>query len=393
MGDQLMEDQVLDDRAPEDRVLGDRAPEDQLRVRGLSRSFGDHAVLDGADLDVPTGRVVALVGPSGCGKTTLVRLVAGFEHPDAGTITLAGRLVASAGHAGAVAVPPEHRRVGVVPQEGALFSHLDVAGNVGFGLERRGRTGVGRARIAHMLELVGLADLAHRRPDQLSGGQQQRVAVARALAPSPDLICLDEPFSALDATLRASVRDAVMAALRAEEASVLLVTHDQDEALSVADTVAVMLDGRIAQVGTPDQVYAEPASVAVAEFLGDAVLLPGQASGAVADCELGRVGLVRPATGTATVLLRPEQLVPEPVGPGSAGSPPPGSGAGDLAGSAALAQVVSVSFHGHDALVALRTDQGTDLQARVWSGWLPQPGEQVHVRVRGDAWPLPGATP
>jgi len=362
---------------------------DQLQVRGLTLSFGAQAVLAGADLDVPTGRVVALVGPSGCGKTTLVRLVAGFEEPDAGTIELAGRLVGSAGPEG-VHVPAELRRVGVVPQEGALFSHLDVAGNVGFGLPKRGRTPEGRARVGHMLDLVGLADLVGRRPDQLSGGQQQRDAVARALAPSPDLVCLDEPFSALDATLRTSVRDAVMGALRAERASVLLVTHDQDEALSVADTVAVMLDGRIAQVGTPDQVYAEPASVAVAEFLGDAVLLPGQASGASAHCELGRVGLVRPGTGATTLLLRPEQLVPEPVGPGSAALSPPGTEASEGVGSPALAHVVSVSFHGHDALVTLRTDRGTDLQARVWSGWLPQPGEQVRVGVRGDAWPLPG---
>ena len=190
-------------------------------------------------------------------------------------------------------------------------------------------------------------------------------------------MCLDEPFSALDATLRTSVRDAVMGALRAEQASVLLVTHDQDEALSVADVVAVMLDGRIAQVGPPDQVYAEPASVAVAEFLGDAVLLPGIASDGVADCELGRVGLVRSAAGATTLLLRPEQLVPEPMG-----------SAAELAG--AHAHVVSVSFHGHDALVSLRTDRGTDLQARVWSGWLPRPGEQVRVGVRGGAWPLPG---
>jgi iron(III) transport system ATP-binding protein len=351
---------------------------DQLQVRGLTRSFGAQSVLAGADLDVPAGQVVALVGPSGCGKTTLVRLVAGFEQPDGGTIELAGRLVAAAGSQGAVSVPPELRRVGVVPQEGALFSHLDVAGNVGFGLPRRGRTSAGRARVAHMLELVGLADLGQRRPDQLSGGQQQRVAVARALAPSPDLICLDEPFSALDATLRASVRDAVMAALRAEAASVLLVTHDQDEALSVADTVAVMLDGRIAQVGAPDQVYAEPASAAVAEFLGDAVLLPGDAADGSAQCELGRVGLARPAWGATTLLLRPEQLVcdpaPETMDPGVPG---------------ALAAVVSVSFHGHDALVSLRTERGTSVQARVWSGWLPEPGDRVRVGVRGDAWPLP----
>ena len=363
---------------------------DQLLVRSLAHSFGTHTVLAGADLEVPTGQVVALVGPSGCGKTTLVRLVAGFERPDAGTIELACRLVGSAGP-GSVNVPPEHRRVGVVPQEGALFSHLDVAGNVGFGLPRRGRTAQGRARVAHMLGLVGLAELGHRRPDELSGGQQQRVAVARALAPSPDLICLDEPFSALDATLRASVRESVMAALRAEQASVLLVTHDQDEALSVADVVAVMLDGRIAQVGTPAQVYAEPASAAVAEFLGDAVLLAGQADGEHAQCELGRVDLVRSAAGATTLLLRPEQLVPAPEEPDS-GAAVHSSAHGEPAnpGEGACAQVVSVSFHGHDALVSLRTERGTELQARVWSGWLPRPGQQVRVGVRGSAWPLPG---
>jgi iron(III) transport system ATP-binding protein len=229
-----------------------------------------------------------------------------------------------------------------------------------------------------MLDLVGLSDLAHRRPDQLSGGQQQRVAVARALAPSPDLICLDEPFSALDATLRTSVRDAVMGALRAERASVLLVTHDQDEALSVADLVAVMLDGRIAQVGTPDAVYAGPASIAVAEFLGDAVLLPADAGAGGAQCELGQVSLARPARGATTLLLRPEQLVCDPA-----------PGAEESGRSGAPAAVVSVSFHGHDALVRLRTDRGTALQARVWSGWLPQPGDRVRVTVRGDAWPLP----
>ena len=353
---------------------------DQLQVRGLAHAFGAHTVLAGADLEVPTGQVLALVGPSGCGKTTLVRLVAGFERPDSGTIELAGRLVASTGPGG-VNVPPEHRRVGVVPQEGALFSHLDVAANVGFGLPRRGRTAQGRARVGHMLDLVGLAELGQRRPDQLSGGQQQRVAVARALAPSPDLICLDEPFSALDATLRASVRDAVMAALRAEQASVLLVTHDQDEALSVADIVAVMLDGRIAQVGTPDQVYSEPATAAVAEFLGDAVLLAGQASGWSAQCELGSVGLARPARGASTLLLRPEQLVCEPA--------PAGADHSGLQGVPAT--VVAVSFHGHDALVSLSTERGIALAARVWSGWLPQPGDQVQVSVRGEAWPLPGA--
>jgi iron(III) transport system ATP-binding protein len=368
-----------------------------LRLRGLFRAFGATPVLAGVDLDVPQGGVVALVGPSGCGKTTLVRLVAGFDAPDAGVIALAGREVV--GPRGTVV--PERRRVGVVPQEGALFSHLDVAGNVGFGLARRGRTGEGRTRVAHLLDLVDLAGLGGRRPDQLSGGQQQRVAVARALAPAPDLVLLDEPFSALDASLRVSVRDAVMAALRAEAASVLLVTHDQDEALGVADLVAVMLDGRIAQVGTPADVYARPVSAAVARFLGEAVLLPGLADGVVVRCALGILPLASPAHGSVTVLLRPEQLA---LAPSDGSTPSAGPVAGpvattDAATDAAIAAVQAgvpvhagveaVAFHGHDALVSLRAADGLPLQARSLAGWLPRPGDRVAVRVRGSAWPLP----
>jgi iron(III) transport system ATP-binding protein len=265
--------------------------------------------------------------------------------------------------------------VGVVPQEGALFSHLDVAGNVGFGLPRGGRTREGRDRVAHLLDLVGLAGLGSRRPDQLSGGQQQRVAVARALAPRPDLVLLDEPFSALDAGLRVSVRDAVMAALRAEAASVLLVTHDQDEALSVADTVAVMLAGRIAQVGPPHEVYTRPASAEVAQFLGEAVLLDGDAAGSVVRCELGSLPLARPADGPVTVLLRPEQIVPTPLEPAHPGP---------------SAEVTTLSFHGHDALIGLRTSRGTVLTSRVLGGWLPRPGDRVGLAVQASAWPLPG---
>jgi iron(III) transport system ATP-binding protein len=268
--------------------------------------------------------------------------------------------------------------VGVVPQEGALFSHLDVTGNVGFGLPRRGRTAQGRDRVAHLLDLVDLAGLGARRPDQLSGGQQQRVAVARALAPNPDLVLLDEPFSALDASLRASVRDAVMAALRAEAASVLLVTHDQDEALGVADLVAVMLEGRIAQLGSPEEVYARPASAAVAQFLGEAVLLPGDCQGATVRCALGVLPLAEPAHGPGTVLLRPEQLelVPQDAAGGQLGPGP-------------SATVETIAFHGHDALVGLRLADGLPLLARSLAGWLPRPGERVAVQVRGTAWPLP----
>lgn len=348
-----------------------REPATALRLDGIDKSFGSTSVLCAVALEVPRGQVVSLLGPSGCGKTTLIRLVTGFETPDSGTITLAGRIVAGQG----VNVPPESRRVGIVPQEGALFGHLDVAANIGFGLHRGGRTPAGRARVAHLLDVVGLAGLGARRPDQLSGGQQQRVAVARALAPQPELICLDEPFSALDAGLRSSVRDAVLSALRGEAATVVLVTHDQDEALSLSDTIAVMLEGRIAQVGTPHEVYTRPRTAAVAGFIGDAILLPGRAHGEWVDCELGALALARECQGPTTVMLRPEQLR---VGP-------------DLAGTLTSAQVTSIDFHGHDALVRMATPQGLALLARLGPGWLPHPGDEVGVQVDGQAWSVAGS--
>ncbi|MGB8020949.1 MAG: ABC transporter ATP-binding protein [Candidatus Nanopelagicales bacterium] len=342
-----------------------------LRVEDVDKSFGSTPVLAAVTLGVPRGRIVSVLGPSGCGKTTLVRLVAGFESPDSGSITLAGRTVARPG----LHVPPESRRVGIVPQEGALFSHLDVAANIGFGLPRGGRSESGRSRVDHMLELVGLTGLGSRRPDQLSGGQQQRVAVARALAPRPEVVCLDEPFSALDAGLRNSVREAVIGALRAEAATVVLVTHDQDEALSVSDTLAVLINGRIAQVGTPAEVYSRPTTSAVARFIGDAVLLPGHATGHHAACKLGLLELVHATQGPTTVLVRPEQIRLSPQGDG--GSP------------GTEARVGSVEYHGHDALVRLVTTAGLAITARVGAGWIPRPGDFVDVEVTGASWPLP----
>ncbi|MET0711925.1 MAG: ABC transporter ATP-binding protein, partial [Jiangellaceae bacterium] len=199
----------------------------ELVVRGLEKSFGSVRVLDELDLVVPAGRLAAVLGPSGCGKTTLLRVIAGFESADRGTVVLHGAQVAGPG----VHVPPERRRVGVVPQEGALFPHLTVAGNVGFGLTRAERRA---GRIGELLDLVGLGGFGHRMPYELSGGQQQRIALARALAPEPALVLLDEPFNALDTGLRAAIREDVRSALRAAGATAVLVTHDQEEALSMA---------------------------------------------------------------------------------------------------------------------------------------------------------------
>ena len=236
-----------------------------LEVKGLAKSFHGHPVLHDIDLNLQPGTTTAVVGSSGCGKTTLLRLIAGFETPDAGTITMAGRQVASP--EGAVA--PHRRGVGYVAQDGALFPHLTVGQNIAYGLRGISRSDVD-ASVGELLETVSLdASFAPRRPHQLSGGQQQRVALARALARHPVLMLLDEPFSALDTRLRASTRKAVAGVLTSKGVTTLLVTHDQEEALSIADQVAVMRDGRFTQVGSPEEVYRQPADRFTAEFLGD----------------------------------------------------------------------------------------------------------------------------
>ncbi len=219
-----------------------------VTVTGLHKSFGPHPVLAGLDLEVPAGSLTAILGPSGSGKTTLLRVLAGFERPDAGLISIGGSPVDGPG----VYVAPERRRIGYVPQEGSLFPHLTVAANVGFGLTARGRRS---GTVDAMLTTVGLAGFGRRYPHQLSGGQQQRVALARALAIEPAVVLLDEPFASLDARLRAGVRADVQQIFRRAGTTAVLVTHDQDEALSTADRVAVLRDGKIAQCAPPEALY------------------------------------------------------------------------------------------------------------------------------------------
>ncbi len=326
-----------------------------LRVRGLRKAF-DVPVLTGLDLDVPAGALVAVLGPSGCGKTTLLRIVAGFEQADAGTVEIGGVDVTD--------LAPERRRVGVVPQEGALFPHLSVHDNVAFGLPRRERRG---ARVGELLELVGLPSLGSRMPHELSGGQQQRVAVARALAPSPSLVLLDEPFSALDAGLRAQVRAEVRSCLQAAGATALLVTHDQQEALSIADLVAVVRDGRVVQSADPWTVYAHPADLEVATFVGEAVVLPGHASAGRIESPLGTHGSASSTTGPVDVVVRPEQIEIEP---------------NDL--PAVEGVVEERLFFGHDALLRLRLPGGACVTARTPGHPLPEVGRTVRVGCRGD---------
>jgi iron(III) transport system ATP-binding protein len=276
-----------------------------LVISGLTKRYGPVAALDGIDLAVRAGSRTAVVGPSGCGKTTLLRLIAGFEAPDAGRIELDGKAVADGG----AAVPAHLRGIGVVAQDGALFPHLSIAGNIGFGLDRNaaGRDG----QIMELAYIVGLDKaILKRRPHELSGGQQQRVALARAMAVKPRLMLLDEPFSALDTGLRASMRKAVAELLEDAGITTILVTHDQAEALSFADQVAVMREGRFSQVGTPQELYLKPKDRMVAEFLGDAIVLSARIADGFAQCPLGRIAVdCADRRDVARIMIRPEQVV------------------------------------------------------------------------------------
>ena len=267
-------------------------------VERLGAAYGSAPVLDDVSLGVVPGEIVALLGPSGCGKTTLLRCIAGLETPTAGRITIGERDVTSGR-----GVPAEQRRVGMVFQEGALFPHKAVADNVGYGVERSRRD----AASAAALELVGLADKARRMPGTLSGGEQQRVALARALAPEPGVILLDEPFSSLDAGLRWHLRGDVRRLLKGIGVTTILVTHDQDEALTFGDRVAVMRAGTIEQVGTPEEVYGRPATPWVATFVGETNLLDADFAAGTASTAIGCLPtrVERPVEGQA--LVRPEQ--------------------------------------------------------------------------------------
>lgn len=276
-----------------------------VRVRGLTRRFGATVAVDGIELDVLPAEMLTVLGPSGCGKTTALRLIAGLDTPDAGTIDIGGRRVAGGG----ASIPPERRRVGMVFQDVALFPHLTVHDNVGYGLRRDPDRGV---RIRELLELIDLPDAGRTMPHQLSGGMQQRVAVARALAPRPDVVLLDEPFSSLDAALRTQLRGDVREILRAAGTAAVFVTHDQDEALTLGDRMAIMVRGRIEQIDAPEVVYGEPATPFVATFVGTSNLVHGDAAEGMAVTRFGAVRLVgaarRAHRGRGLVVLRPEHL-------------------------------------------------------------------------------------
>jgi iron(III) transport system ATP-binding protein len=324
-----------------------------IRVERVSKSFGALRAVASASLEVGRGEFVALLGPSGCGKTTLLRLIAGFEAPDEGAVRIGEQVVA-----GRTWVPPERRHVGMVFQDYALFPHLSVARNVGYGLARRGR----ERRVREALELVGLAGHDERFPHELSGGQQQRVALARALAPEPSVVLLDEPWSNIDPVLRGSMRDELAAILRATGVTVLLVTHEQEEAFSLADRVALMRDGSIVQTGQPEEIYYGPSTRWAAEFVGAANVLPGRLEGGLVETLVGRFPAPNgDPPGTVNVLVRPEllELAVDPDGEG---------------------EVVRREFRGHDVFYRVRLADGTTVCSQRPSNETIPLGSRVAVR-------------
>ncbi len=342
-----------------------------LTVDGLTKRFAQEAppVVRDLRFGVEDGEIFALLGPSGCGKTTTLRLIAGFEHADAGKVALGGQVLTGPGRH----VPPEQRGVGLVFQDYALFPHLTVLENVTFGLRMLPRARR-EARARETLQLVGLSGFEDRSPQHLSGGQQQRVAIARSMAPRPRLILLDEPFSNLDALLRQATRQEIRSLLKRQGMSALLVTHDQEEALSFADRVAVMRSGHIEQAGTPEAVYYTPRTLFVAQFLGRTNLLFSEAFGREAATPLGRVALNRDATGHVLLSLRPEHLALD--APGSSEDGPVG-------------RIVGREFKGHDITFRVAFG-GSEYLVHTHNRAPFQPGDAVHARVLEPAVVLEG---
>ena len=336
-------------------------PCSMIRLEGVTKRFGDVVAVDAASFCVERGEVVALLGPSGCGKTTLLRLVAGFERPDAGTVEVDERPVSGRG----LWVPPERRRVGMVFQDYALFPHLTVAENVGFGLSRRARP----VRVPELLAIVGLEDVGRRYPHELSGGQQQRVALARALAPAPELVLLDEPWSNVDPFLRESLRSEVVEIVRPLGVTVVLVTHDREEAFSLADRIALMRDGRVVQEGTSEELYFAPVSRWAAEFVGAGNVLGGRVVSGLVETALGSFPVNGAGVnGSANVLVRPEllELECDPTG---------------------QAEVVAREFRGHDVFYRVRFE-GVELVSQRPSNEVVPLGARVSIRLHDGRVPV-----
>jgi iron(III) transport system ATP-binding protein len=344
----------------------------EILLRSAAKRFGEAPVLDDVNLTVAEGSMTAILGASGSGKTTLLRIIAGFERLDTGELSIDGRVVDD----GSRSVAAQHRRIGYVPQDGALFPNLTALANIGFGLPRRER-----ARAGELLEIVGLAGMGDRRPHQLSGGQQQRVALARALAVRPSVVLLDEPFSSLDAALRESVRRDVGRILQDAGTTTILVTHDQDEALSMADQVALLQNGRILAAAAPRELYSAPATAAVANSLGHVNVLMATLRGERATCVLGEISLAEvSASARGLVLVRAENIdVRESLAPGLV-----------------EARVTQFDYFGHDSIAHVEVagaegGRPVEIVARIVGDRILSVGQPVWLGTNGPGRTLPVA--
>lgn len=345
----------------------------RLEINGITRRFGGRAVVDDVSLTVRPGHVTCLLGPSGCGKSTTLRIIAGVERPDEGDIRIDGEVVAGPG----VFVPPEQRHAGLMFQDFALFPHLSVADNVAFGLT--GTRTEKRLRVRELLEKVGLARYLDAFPHELSGGEQQRVALARALAPRPKIMLMDEPFSGLDNRLRDDIRDETLAILKDEGTAVLLVTHEPEEAMRMADEIALMREGRIVQRGAPYNIYNAPVDRQAAAFFSDINVIRGTVEGALTDTAFGQfLAPGRPDGAAVEIVIRPQHLKIDFDRGGQGPAPSPDHGVW------ARGIVTRARFLGNDSIVEFDMDCGTGLKASVPSVFLPKPGTPLWVAIRRD---------
>ena len=351
-----------------------QTPLPRLEIRNLRRSFEGRAVVDDVSLRIMPGQVTCLLGPSGCGKSTTLRMIAGVEMQDSGTIHVDGNLICDT----VFRVPPERREIGLMFQDFALFPHLSVAGNVGFGL--RGTKASKRARVEELLERVDLKRFIDGYPHQLSGGEQQRVALARALAPRPRIMLMDEPFSGLDNRLRDGIRDETLGILKEEDTAVLLVTHEPDEAMRMADEIALMRDGKIVQQGAPYNVYTRPLDRAAVSFFSDANVLRANVSGALAHTPFGRFLAPGVPDGTAVdIVFRPQHVR---IDFDRAGKGPLPTAAD---GTPARAVVERARFMGNESLVEFRMDHDASLlKVTVPNVFMPTTGTVMWLTIRRD---------
>jgi len=328
-----------------------------INVEDITVDIGSSRILTDVCVQAPQGSSLSILGPSGCGKTTLLRVLAGLQKTKSGSITLDGRCVVS----DQVDIPPEQRNVGLVFQDWALFPHLTVLENIVFGLKRSDRKAPTK-EIMELLEMVGISELADRLPSSLSGGQQQRVALTRALAPQPSILLLDEPFSSLDTGLRVELRSEVSDLLKLLNVTSVFVTHDQDEAFTLGDEVAVMNEGRVVQHDTPWEIYRHPTNSWVASFVGEINQIPGVASGETAETTIGTVRLCNAAHGAVNVIVRPEEIVL-------------------IDGTDSL--ITRVDYFGHDTIYEITTSSGVDLRCRRGGSPAHQVGDRVDVKHSG----------